>query len=139
MEVVKEGEVVVHFRESCDMRRSAWTFLVALGFLAAGPPAHAATLYVTNTKSGTISVIDTEALKVVHTIDLGAGKPNRVVFHPDGKTAWVVYDKSGDIGIVDAESRRLIKRVRIGQAPYNLAFSPDGRYCYVLDWPGRMR
>ena len=94
----------------------------------------AAPLYVTNTKSDSISVIDTNTFEVITTIPLGKGKPNRIVFHPDGKTAWVVYDKSHDIGIVDAEARKLVKRVKIGGNPYNLAFTPDGRYLYVLDW-----
>jgi len=98
------------------------------------PPATAATLYVTNTKSDSISIIDTNTLEVVGTIPLGRGKPNRVVFQPDGRYAWVVYDKSRDLGVVDPETRRLVKRVRIGGNPYNLAFSPDGRYLYVLDW-----
>ena len=107
---------------------AAWTLAVSMA------PAAAATLYITNTKSESISIIDTDTLEVVGTIPLGRGKPNRVVFHPDGKTAWVVYDKSHDLGIVDAEARRLVKRVKIGGNPYNLAFTPDGRYLYVLDW-----
>ena len=63
--------------------------VLALG-LSGTWPAAAATLYVTNTKSDSISVIDTATFEVAHTIPLGKGKPNRVVFHPDGKTAWVV-------------------------------------------------
>lgn len=108
-----------------------------LGLLAAlllAPAVEAATLFVTNTKSESVSVIDTATLEVVATIPLGRGKPNRIAFHPDGKTAWVVYDKGRDLGIVDAEARKLVKRVKIGGNPYNLTFSPDGRYLYVLDW-----
>lgn len=102
--------------------------------LAVTTPAAATSLYVTNTKSNSISIIDTTTLEVKGTIPLGQGKPNRIVFHPEGKQAWVVYDKSHDLGIVDAENRKLLKRVKIGGNPYNLNFSPDGRYLYVLDW-----
>ncbi|MBI2553618.1 MAG: beta-propeller fold lactonase family protein [Candidatus Rokubacteria bacterium] len=119
------------------MRRSLTSLIALGGALAVGllaASAEAATLYVTNTKSDSISIIDTNTFEVTGTIPLGPGKPNRVVFHPDGKTAWVVYDKSRDLGIVDAETQRLAKRVRIGGNPYNLAFTPDGRYLYVLDW-----
>ena len=105
-----------------------------LALLVTAAPATAGTLYVTNTKSDSVSIIDTATLEVTGTIKLGAGKPNRVVFHPDGKTAWVVYDKSHDLGIIDAETKKLVKRVKIGGNPYNLNFSPDGRYLYVLDW-----
>jgi YVTN family beta-propeller protein len=105
-----------------------------LGAWSLAARAETATLYVTNTKSDSISIIDTTTFEVTGTIPLGKGKPNRIAFHPDGKTAWVVYDKSRDLGIVDAEARRLVKRVKIGGNPYNLTFTPDGRYLYVLDW-----
>jgi YVTN family beta-propeller protein len=108
--------------------------LVGAWLLVSAGTAAAATLYITNTKSDSISVIDTNTFEVVGTIPLGRGKPNRVVFHPDGKTAWVVYDKSHDLGVVDAETRKLVRRVKIGGNPYNLNFTPDGRHLLVLDW-----
>jgi len=114
------------------VRFAAIALIVAT--LASAAPAAAATLFITNTKGESASVIDTETLEVVGTIHLGQGKPNRIVFHPDGKTAWVVYDKSHDLGVIDAESRKLVKRVKIGGNPYNLAFTPDGRHLLVLDW-----
>jgi len=114
--------------------KSAVRALAVITVLALAMPAAAASLYVTNTKSNSISIIDTRTFEVTGTIPLGAGKPNRIVFHPDGKLAWVVYDRSHDLGIVDAETRKLVKRVKIGGNPYNLNFSPDGRYLYVLDW-----
>jgi YVTN family beta-propeller protein len=108
------------------------SLLTATLWIAA--PATGATLYITNTKSESASIIDTDTFEVVGTVQLGQGKPNRIVFHPDGKTAWVVYDKSHDLGVIDAESRKLVRRVKIGGNPYNLAFTPDGRYLLVLDW-----
>jgi YVTN family beta-propeller protein len=114
--------------------RSLLSLLVAMVLAAGAAPAAAATLFVTNTKGDSISIIDTTTFEVTGTIPLGRGKPNRVVFHPDGKTAWVVYDKSRDLGVVDAEARKLVKRVKIGGNPYNLGFSADGRHLLVLDW-----
>jgi YVTN family beta-propeller protein len=108
--------------------------LMLVALVAAAAPAAAATLYVTNTKGDSLSIIDTTTLEVTGIIKLGPGKPNRVMFHPEGRTAWVVYDKSHDLGVIDAEARKLVKRVKIGGNPYNLNFSPDGRYLYVLDW-----
>jgi YVTN family beta-propeller protein len=110
------------------------SLLLLAATLVPAVPAVGATLYVTNTKSDSASIIETDTLEVVGTIPLGQGKPNRIVFHPDGKTAWVVYDKSRDLGVIDAETRKLVRRVKIGGNPYNLAFTPDGRYLLVLDW-----
>jgi len=109
-------------------------FLLLAAILSGAGTATGATLFVTNTKSDSASIIDTDTLEAVGTIPLGQGKPNRIVFHPDGRTAWVVYDKSHDLGVIDAEARKLIKRVRIGGNPYNLAFTPDGSHLLVLDW-----
>src|SRR5205809_138199 len=102
--------------------------------LGAGVRAWAATLFITNTRSESVSVIDTKTLEVVGTIPMGKGKPYRIVFHPDGRTAWVGYAKSRDLGVIDAEGRKLLRRVKIGGNPYNLAFTPDGRHLLVLDW-----
>jgi YVTN family beta-propeller protein len=102
--------------------------------LLAATPAAAATLFVTNTKSDSISVIDTTTFEVIATIPLGRGKPNRVVFHPEGRWAWVVYDKSHDLGVVDADARKLVRRVKIGGNPYNVNFTADGRHLLALDW-----
>src|SRR5918996_1234672 len=102
-----------------------WLIALVLTFVTA-VPVLADTLFVTNTKSDSISILDTATFEVTGRIALGPGKPNRIVFHPDGKTAWVIYDKSRDIGIVDAATRRLLRRVKIGGNPYNLAFTPDG-------------
>jgi len=110
------------------------TLSLPIAALCLVAPAMGATLYVTNTKSDSASIIDTDTSEVVGTVPLGPGKPNRIAFHLDGKTAWVVYDKSHDLGVIDAESRKLARRVKIGGNPYNLAFTPDGRYLLVLDW-----
>jgi len=115
------------------VRKLGVTLLLAAALCGAGPAA-AATLYITNTKSESVSIIDTDTLEVVGTIPLGKGKPNRIVFHPDGKTAWVVYDKTHDLGVIDAETRKLVRRVKVGGNPYNLNFTPDGRQLLVLDW-----
>ena len=108
--------------------------LATVVLLLVAVPAGAASLYVTNTKSDSISIIDTNTFEVTGTIPLGKGKPNRIVFEPNGRTAWVVYDRSHDLGVVDATTKKLVKRLKIGGNPYNLAVSPDNRYLYVLDW-----
>jgi YVTN family beta-propeller protein len=114
------------------MSRPLWTLLL---LLAVWPTAaRASELYVTNTHSGTISVIDTTRDEVVATIPLGGGVPNRIVLTPDGAQAWAIHDKSRVISVVDVAARKVIRKVKIGEWPYNLTFTPDGRYCWVLDW-----
>jgi YVTN family beta-propeller protein len=116
-------------------RRSFLVSFVLVAVAAAWPAAgRASELYVSNTHSGTISVIDTAKDEVVATIPLGGGVPNRIVLTPDGKQAWAIHDKSRVISIVDVAARKVLRKVKIGEWPYNLTFTPDGRYCWVLDW-----
>jgi len=114
------------------MRAPAW--IVWLGVLALPASGHAAELWVTNTHSGSISIIETDRDEVVGTIPLGGGVPNRIVATPNGRQAWVIHDKSRKISIVDTAARKVLRQVKIGEWPYNLTFTPDGRYCWVLDW-----
>jgi YVTN family beta-propeller protein len=108
--------------------------VLALLFGLAAWPASAEELYVSNTHSGTISVIDTVRDEVVATIALGGGVPNRLVLTPDGTQAWAIHDKSRVISVVDVAGRKVLRKLKIGEWPYNLTFTPDGRYCWVLDW-----
>lgn len=112
--------------------RPALVLLVAL--VLAPTAAGALELYVSNTQSGTVSVIDTDRDEVVATIPLGGGVPNRAVLTPDGRQLWVIHDKSRKISIVDTAARKVLRQVKIGEWPYNLTFTPDGRYAWVLDW-----
>jgi YVTN family beta-propeller protein len=114
------------------MTRSLLSLLLAVAVWPA--TVRADELYVTNTHSGTVSVIDTARDEVVATVALGGGVPNRIVLSPDGTKAWAIHDKSRVISIVDVAARKVLRKVKIGEWPYNLTFTPDGRYCWVLDW-----
>src|SRR6266545_626448 len=118
-------------------------FLLLAAILSGAGPATGATLFVTNTKSDSASIIDTDTLEAVGTIPLGQGKPDRIVFHPDGRTAWVVYDKSHDLGVIDADTssdevifydlkaEKIDGRVDVSTWPAHAIFSRDGKLLYV--------
>jgi YVTN family beta-propeller protein len=75
------------------MIRSSLLLLFVLSTWSAS--ARAGEPYVTNTRSGTISVVDTVRDEVVATIALGGGVPNRVVLTPDGAQAWAIPTRAG--------------------------------------------
>ena len=66
--------------------------LTAIFALTLSLSAEAGQLWVSNTHSNTLSIIDTETRKVVETVNLGGGKPNRIDFTPDRKQLWIVND-----------------------------------------------
>jgi YVTN family beta-propeller protein len=92
-------------------------------------------LYVTNGKSGTISVIDTAEKEVVGTIVTEKGV-NRIVFTPDEST--LVYSigsyiegQSTAVGFADVESLEETDRIQLGGTPLSISLSSDGEYAFA--------
>jgi YVTN family beta-propeller protein len=134
-----------------------------LAALAALPvPLQAATyhVYVTNERSGDVTVIDGEALKVVATIPVGK-RPRGIHASPDGKLVYVALsgtpieappqidahgnpvfenkrddddnaDKAADgIGVLDVAAKKLARKLHAGSDPEEFALSKDGRHIYI--------
>jgi YVTN family beta-propeller protein len=122
--------------------------LVACGAAAAAAPG-SYRLYVTNERSGTLSVIEQPAGKVTATLQLGK-RPRGLKLSPDGRLLYVALsgspvagpgvdesklpppDRGADgIGIVDLAQLKLVKVLRGVTDPEQLAVSHDGRRLYV--------
>jgi YVTN family beta-propeller protein len=104
---------------------AAWGEASALG--AAGS---STAVFVTNSGSNTLSVIDAATDAVVATIPVGQ-KPWAVAVSTDGSTAYVSDSGSSDVSVVDMRTRRVRATVVVGQRPCDLLLSPDGRFLYV--------
>jgi YVTN family beta-propeller protein len=87
-------------------------------------------VYVPNTISDTVSVIDPRTYKVIDTF--GVGKlPQHVVPSWDLKTLWVNDNNSNDLVPIDPATGKPGKKVAVDD-PYNLYFTPDGKYAIVM-------
>src|SRR5882672_8892566 len=108
-------------------------------------------LFVTNERSGDLSVISLATKKVVATVKLGK-RPRGIRVSPDGKTLYVALsgspyappgvdektlpppDRSADgIGVVDVASLKLVKVIAAGSDPEQLAVSQDGTRIFVAN------
>ena len=106
-------------------------------------------VYVTNEKSGDLSIIDSDTLEVVATVPLGK-RPRGIHAGPDGKTIYVALsgsppappgidestlpppDRSADgIGVFDIKERKLVKLIKSGPDPEEFALSKNGSLLYV--------
>jgi YVTN family beta-propeller protein len=87
-------------------------------------------VFVTNSGSDTISVVDTATDGVVATIPVGQ-KPWAVTVSKDGATAYVSDSQSDDVSVVDLRTRKIRTTVVVGVRPCDLLLSPDGRFLYV--------
>ncbi|MCX3058413.1 YncE family protein [Streptomyces beihaiensis] len=89
-----------------------------------------ARIYVPNTQSDTVSVIDPKTFEVIRTIPVGR-QPQHVVPSWDMKTLWVNNDKGNTLTPIDPKTGKAGKPVPVHD-PYNLYFTPDGKHAVVM-------
>ncbi|MFI9357835.1 YncE family protein [Streptomyces lydicus] len=89
-----------------------------------------ARIYVPNTGSDTVSVIDPKTYKVIETIPVGV-QPQHVVPSWDLKTLWVNNNRGHDLTPIDPATGKAGEPVKVHD-PYNLYFTPNGKYAIVM-------
>lgn len=87
-------------------------------------------VYVPNNLDGTVSVIDPATYKVIQTVRVPKG-PEHVVPSWDLRTLWVNSDTGNALTPIDPATGKFGRPVPVGD-PYNLYFTPDGRYAVVM-------
>ncbi|MGX4689717.1 YVTN family beta-propeller repeat protein [Streptomyces sp. JNUCC 63] len=87
-------------------------------------------VYVPNTNSNTVTVIDPRTYKIIETIPVGR-QPQHVVPSWDLRTLWVNNDLGNSLTPIDPRTGRAGKPVAVHD-PYNLYFTPDGKYAVVM-------
>lgn len=91
--------------------------------------------YVTSRGSDTVSVVDTEAMTTIQTIEADRG-PEGVSVSPDGKEVWVGNNQSENIIVFDAETMERIDAIELGFVPIRVRFNPTGDKVAVADLHG---
>jgi YVTN family beta-propeller protein len=88
-------------------------------------------VYVPNSESNTVSVINPGTYKVIGQFSVGA-LPQHVVPSYDLKTLWVNNDDGNSLTPINPANGRPGRPVPVTD-PYNLYFTPDGRYAIVVE------
>ena len=87
-------------------------------------------VYVPNSHDGTVTVIDARTYRVVRTFPTGA-LPQHVVPSYDLTTLWVANNLGNSLTPIDPATGREGTNVPV-EDPYNLYFTPDGRFAIVI-------
>src|SRR5579884_1382207 len=95
-----------------------------LAFLCLGPllatasmgQAEAAMIFVTNEKDDTVSVVDSQSLKLVNTIQVGH-RPRGIIITPDKKDIIVCLGDDAQLAVIDAQSMKVKRLLDSGPDP----------------------
>ncbi len=87
-------------------------------------------VYVPNSDSNTVDVIDQRTFRVVEHFGVGA-LPQHVVPAWDLRTLYVTNDAGNSLTPIDPRTGRPGRPIAVDD-PYNMYFTPDGRYAIVV-------
>ncbi len=87
-------------------------------------------VYVPNSQSNTVDVIDPHTFKVVDHFAVG-GLPQHVVPSYDLKHLYVTNDTGNTLTQLDPQTGKPTRTIPVDD-PYNMYFTPDGRYAIVV-------
>ncbi|MEO1206009.1 MAG: YVTN family beta-propeller repeat protein [Pseudomonadota bacterium] len=106
--------------------------IAAFGLLSSYAFAIADTVYVSNEKDNTISIIDAGTKKVIKTIKVGQ-RPRGIMLAKDG--AWLLVCASDDnrVEVYDANTLEFIKTLPSGPDPELFELHPSGNPLYIAN------
>jgi len=114
--------VVMYSAAQLDKRRA--------GKLATAMKDYPERIYVPNSGSNSVSIIDPKTFKVINTFPVGR-QPQHVTPSYDMKTLWVLNDLGDSLTKVDPKSGQKGETIRVLD-PYNMYYTPDGKYAIVV-------
>ena len=87
-------------------------------------------IYVPNSESNSVDVIDPATFRIVDHFQVGQ-QPQHIVPSYDLKTLWVLDDKGNALTRIDPATGKIGQTVAVDD-PYNLYFTPDGQEAIVV-------
>ena len=89
-----------------------------------------ARIYVPNSGSNTVDVIDPTTFKIIDHFKVGR-QPQHVTPSYDLKTLWVLNDLGDSLTKIDPATGKKGKTVPV-EDPYNMYYTPDGKFAIVV-------
>ena len=100
--------------------------------MLAAAPARAYIAYVSNEKSNTVSVIDTDRWTVTNTIKVGQ-RPRGIEFTRDGKFVLVAVGDDDTIQMIDTMTKQVVDTLPSGPDPELFVQDAAGKMLYVAN------
>ncbi len=88
-------------------------------------------VYIANTGSNTVSVLNTDDNTVAKTIALPRrSRPIGVALSPSGRYLYTADGGANRVSVLDTRAGRVVTSVRVGTQPLGVAVAPDGKTVY---------
>src|SRR5579864_5404903 len=87
-------------------------------------------IYVPNSESNTVTVIDPGTYRVIDEFRVGR-QPQHVTPSYDLRTLWVLNDKGNSLTRINPATGKREINIRVSD-PYNMYYTPDGKYAVVV-------
>src|SRR3546814_18880632 len=116
------------------MRKATMRSLAGLSVAAMLPlaPAGAMTIFVSNEKGNSITVIDGDTMEVTATVDVG-NRPRGIALSEDNSLLYICVGDDDHIEVLDTESLEVVDTLPSGPDPELLVISPDGPRLYAAN------
>lgn len=88
-------------------------------------------LFVANTQSQRLAVVDLSRDEMVAEVDLGSRGARAIVFSPDGTDAFVTIENTSQIAVVNTKTMSVGQRIEVGNGPRGLALDPHDMTIYA--------
>ena len=95
-------------------------------------PAQAYTIYVSNEKDNTLSVIDGETLEMTETIEIGQ-RPRGMTLSLDNKTLYVCTSDDNHVEVLDLATHEVTHTLPSGPDPELMALGAEGKMLYIAN------
>jgi YVTN family beta-propeller protein len=90
-------------------------------------------LYVSNSRSNTISAIDTTNDRIVANITVD-NLPYGIAVNQFENTIYVANFRSNTVSVIDGATNRVVDTVKVGENPIEVAVNPDTNTIYVANF-----
>jgi YVTN family beta-propeller protein len=80
-------------------------------------------IYVANSDSNNVSVIDPATNTVLKTIE-GFSTPVQAASHPNGKKVYITNKSGNSVSVIDTATDTVIKVIPVGQTPFGISVAP---------------
>ena len=89
--------------------------------------------YALSLSDGLAYAIATATNTVAGTAVIGLAAPIAIAFGADGRAAYVANAAANTVSVLDVTANSVTALLPVGEFPYDVAVTPDGRFAYVVN------